>query len=291
MSKQLKIAIVTDSNSGILPNEAPDGVFVLPMPFLVNGEPYLENINLTQKGFYQLLDAQANVSTSQPSIGDVTDLWTELLRSYDEIVHIPMSSGLSQSCATAENLAKDFHGKVFVVDNHRISVTLKYSIMDAVKLREQGQTGAEIKEYLEKTAFDTSIYIAVDTMKYLKKGGRVTPAAAMIGTILKLKPILQIHGDKLDKYALPRNMQKAKDAMKQAVKEDIENVYAKYAENDELELSVAYTDNRADGEKFVEELKVLFPNMPVRFCEPLSLSISCHIGPGALGVAVTRILK
>lgn len=291
MSKQLKIAIVTDSNSGILPNEAPDGVFVLPMPFLVNGEPYLENINLTQKGFYQLLDAQANVSTSQPSIGDVTDLWTELLRSYDEIVHIPMSSGLSQSCATAENLAKDFHGKVFVVDNHRISVTLKYSIMDAVKLREQGQTGAEIKEYLEKTAFDTSIYIAVDTMKYLKKGGRVTPAAAMIGTILKLKPILQIHGDKLDKYALPRNMQKAKDAMKQAVKEDIENVYAKYAENDELELSVAYTDNRADGEKFVEELKALFPNMPVRFCEPLSLSISCHIGPGALGVAVTRILK
>ena len=290
MSKEIKVAIVTDSNSGLLEKNAPEGVFVLPMPFLINGEPYLENINLTQEEFYQLLDAQTNVSTSQPSIGDVTDLWTELLKEYDEIVHIPMSSGLSQSCSTAENLAKEFSGKVFVVDNHRISVTLKHSIMDAVKLRAQGKSGTEIKKYLEETAFDGSIYIAVDTMKYLKKGGRVTPAAAMIGTILKLKPILQIHGDKLDKYALPRNMLKAKDVMKQAVKEDIENAYAKYAANGELELSVAYTDNKAEGERFVEEIKAFFPNIHIRFCEPLSLSISCHIGPGALGVAITRVL-
>jgi DegV family protein with EDD domain len=290
MSKEIKIAIVTDSNSGLLEKNAPKGVFVLPMPFLINGEPYLENINLTQEEFYQLLDAQTNVSTSQPSIGDVTDLWTELLKEYDEIVHIPMSSGLSQSCATAENLAKEFSGKVFVVDNHRISVNLKHSIMDAVKLRAQGKSGTEMKKYLEETAFDGSIYIAVDTMKYLKKGGRVTPAAAMIGTILKLKPILQIHGDKLDKYALPRNMLKAKDVMKQAVKEDIENAYAKYAANGELELSVAYTDNKAEGERFVEEIKAFFPNIHIRFCEPLSLSISCHIGPGALGVAITRVL-
>lgn len=291
MSKQMKLAIVTDSNSGLLPNEAPEGVFVLPMPFLINGEPYLENVNLTQEGFYGLLDAQANVSTSQPSIGDVADLWTELLQEYDEIVHLPMSSGLSQSCATATNLAKDFDGKVFVVDNHRISVSLKHSVMDAVKLREKGKTGAEIKACLEEMAFDGSIYIAVDTMKYLKKGGRVTPAAAMIGTILKLKPILQIHGDKLDKYALPRNMQKAKELMKEAIKTDIENAYASYAANDELELCVAHTDNYEQAATFVEDVKASFPNLTVRFCEPLPLSISCHIGPGALGISVTRVIK
>lgn len=286
-----KIAIVTDSNSGLLPKDAPSDVFVLPMPFLINGEPYLENINLTQSEFYQLLDYQAAVSTSQPSIGDITDLWTELLSKYDAIVHIPMSSGLSQSCATASNLAKEFDGKVFVVDNHRISVSLKHSILDAVTLREQGKSAAEIKEYLENTAFDGSIYIAVDTMKYLKKGGRVTPAAAMIGTILKLKPILQIHGDKLDKYALPRNMQKAKELIKDALRTDIENTYAQYAANGELELSVAYTKNEELGIQFIDELQKAFPQLPVRFCDPLSLSVSCHIGPGALGVAITRVIK
>lgn len=285
-----KIAIVTDSNSGLLPKDAPSDVFVLPMPFLINGEPYLENINLTQSEFYQLLDYQAAVSTSQPSIGDITDLWTELLSKYDAIVHIPMSSGLSQSCATASNLAKEFDGKVFVVDNHRISVSLKHSILDAVTLREQGKSAAEIKEYLENTAFDGSIYIAVDTMKYLKKGGRVTPAAAMIGTILKLKPILQIHGDKLDKYALPRNMQKAKELIKDALRTDIENTYAQYAANGELELSVAYTKNEELGIQFIDELQKAFPQLPVRFCDPLSLSVSCHIGPGALGVAITRVI-
>ena len=286
-----KIAIVTDSNSGLLPKDAPSDVFVLPMPFLINGEPYLENINLTQSEFYQLLDYQAAVSTSQPSIGDITDLWTELLSKYDAIVHIPMSSGLSQSCATASNLAKEFDGKVFVVDNHRISVSLKHSILDAVTLREQGKSAAEIKEYLENTAFDGSIYIAVDTMKYLKKGGRVTPAAAMIGTILKLKPILQIHGDKLDKYALPRNMQKAKELIKDALRTDIENTYAHYAANGELELSVAYTKNEELGIQFIDELQKAFPQLPVRFCDPLSLSVSCHIGPGALGAAITRVIK
>lgn len=291
MSKQLKLAIVTDSNSGIIPDDAPDGVFVLAMPFLVNGEPYLENVNLTQDGFYELLNEQANVSTSQPSIGDVTELWTELLKEYDEIVHIPMSSGLSNSCATAIGLAKDFEGKVFVVDNHRISVTMKHSVMDAVKLREQGKSGAEIKEYLEKTAFDSSIYIAVDTMKYLKKGGRVTPAAAMIGTILKLKPILQIHGDKLDKYALPRNMQKAKELLKEAIKADMQNEYTRFVANGEMELCVAHTNNEAQAKLFVEEIKTAFPDLTVRFCEPLPLSISCHIGPGALGISITRVIK
>lgn len=291
MLNKAKIALVTDSNSGLLPNDTPDGVFVLPMPFLVNGEPYLENINLTQSDFYQLLDSQSAMATSQPSIGDVSDLWTELLNDYDEIVHIPMSSGLSQAFATANNLAKDFQGKVFVVDNHRISVPLKHSVMDAVKLREQGKSGAEIKQILEEMAFDGSIYIAVDTMKYLKKGGRVTPTAAMIGTILKLKPILQIHGDKLDKYALPRNTQKAKELIKNALKEDIENAYANYAQNDELILDVAYTDNEEQAKVFAQELQAAFPALSLRYCEPLPLSVACHVGPGALGAAVTRIIK
>ena len=232
-----KIAITTDSSSGILPNECTGkNVFLLPMPFLINGECYFENVNLTQDGFYEKLAAGADVSTSQPSVGELTEFWTDVLKSYDEIVHIPLSSGLSQSCASATALAKDFNGKVHVVNNRRVSVTLKQSVFDAEKLANQGKSALEIKEYLEKTADDSSIYIAVDTMKYLKKGGRVTPAAAMIGTILKIKPVLQIHGDKLDKYALARGNAKAKDAMKVAMKKDVETKFAKLVENGELAL-------------------------------------------------------
>lgn len=167
----MKTAIITDSNSGITQKEGKElGIFVLPMPFLIDGEPYLEDINLTQKEFYEhLKNPETNVSTSQPSIGDVIDLWNEVLRNYDEIVHIPMSSGLSQTCATAEALAKDFGGKVHVVNNQRISITQKESVFDALKLLERGKSGTEIKEYLEATKFDSSIYIAVDTMKYLKR--------------------------------------------------------------------------------------------------------------------------
>lgn len=292
MSNIKKIAIVTDSNSGIHPDEAAQlGVYVLPMPFLVNDEPYLENINLSQAEFYSLLDMQANVSTSQPSPGDVMELWEKLLKEYDELVHIPMSSGLSQSCATATTLAKDFGGSVQVVDNHRISVTLRESVCDAIKLREQGKSAAEIKEYLEKTGGQSSIYIAVDTMKYLKKGGRVTPVAAAIGSILKIKPVLQIHGEKLDKYALARGTAKAKEIMKAAIKADLEGSFAKYVEKGEMTLSVAHTNNEEEIKKFIEELKTAFPNIPIRFCEPLSLSVSCHIGPGAIAVSCNRIIK
>ncbi len=291
MPELKKIAIVTDSNSGILPNEAPESVFVVPMPFLVNGEPYFENINLTQEGFYKLLDTEASVSTSQPSVGDLTELWTEILKTHDEIVHIPMSSGLSNSCATATILAKDFNGKVFVADNRRISITLKQSILDAVTLREKGLSGKEIKEKLEENAANSSIYIVVDTMKYLKKGGRVTPAAAMIGTILKMKPILQIHGAKLDKFALPRNMQKAQDIIKETLKKELEEKYATFVEEGEMELSVAHTNNEDLARSFLEIAKLAFPKVPVRFCDPLSLSVACHIGPGSLGVAITRVVK
>ena len=287
-----KIAIVTDSNSGILAEEFKDqGVHVIPMPFLVNGEPYLENITLTQEKFYELLESNASVSTSQPSIGDLMELWDALLKEYDQLLHIPMSSGLSHSCATASTLAKDYNGKVLVIDNKRISVTLKESVLEAVKLRDAGKTAEEIKEYLENTSRYSSIYIAVDTMKYLKKGGRVTAGAAMIGTILKIKPVLQIHGDKLDKYALVRGLQKAKDAMKSAVKADLEGEYAEYVKKGEMTISVAHTNCEADALAFAEELKAAFPNSPFRYCNPLSLSVSCHIGPGAVAVALTRIAK
>ena len=292
MCSQKKIAVTTDSNSGILPEELKkEGVFVLPMPFLVNGEPYFENINLTQAGFYALLEQQTNVSTSQPSPGDLADFWTEVLNEYDEIVHIPMSSGLSQSCASASIVAQEFDGKVHVVDNRRISVTMKESVYDALTLRKQGKSAAEIKEYLLKTAGDSAIYIAVDTMKYLKKGGRVTPAAAMIGTILKLKPILQIHGERLDKYGLGRSMGKAKEIMLNAIKNDIQTRFASFAENGELGISVAHTNNETEAQRFVQEIKNAFPNLPFRFCDPLSLSVSCHIGPGALAVTLSRFMK
>ena len=261
------------------------------MPFLVNGEPHLENIDLSQEEFYTLLNEQATVSTSQPSIGDLSELWENILKDYEYIVHIPMSSGLSQSYATAKMLAKDYDGKVIVVDNHRISITMRESVMDAVKLRAQGKSAVEIKEYLEATAPDSSIYIVVDTMKYLKKGGRVTPAAAAISSILKLKPVLQIHGEKLDKYALTRGSLKAKETLKNAIKNDLETVFAKYVENGEMCVSFAYTDNKEEVEAFAKEFQTLMPNVPVHFCDPLALSVACHIGPGAIGFACCRFIK
>ncbi len=287
-----KIAITTDSNSGILEKETQGrGIFVLPMPFLVGGEAYFENVNLTQNEFYAYLSANASVSTSQPSIGDLAAFWEEILKEYDEIVHIPMSSGLSQSCATAKTVAKDFDGKVYVVDNHRISVTLKESVLDAEKLREKGMSATEIRSYLEKTSADSSIYIAVDTMKYLKKGGRVTPAAAAIGTILRLKPVLQIQGERLDKFAIARSLLKAKDTMKNAIKRDLDDRFKAFVERGEMTISVAHTNAEYEAELFLAELQQWIPNIPVRFCDPLSLSVSCHIGPGALAVALTRIVK
>lgn len=292
MSNQRKIAVTTDSNSGIMPDELKnEGVFILPMPFLIDNAAYYENINLSQDEFYALLDKQSSVSTSQPSPADMAEFWTGILKEYDEIIHIPMSSGLSQSCASAALAAQDFNGKVYVVDNRRISVTLKESIFNALTLRAQGKTAAEIKEFLVETAGDASIYIAVDTMKYLKKGGRVTPAAAMIGTILKIKPVLRLQGEKLDRFALSKSISKAKEVMKNAMKHDLSGRLASLAENGELGISVAYTNNRAEAELFLEEIKSSFPNLPVRFCDALSLSVACHIGPGALAIAASRIVK
>lgn len=287
-----KTAIVTDSNSGITQKEGKElGIFVLPMPFLIDDTPHFEDIDLTQEEFYLHLKGNANVSTSQPSIGDLLDFWNNILKDYEEIVHIPMSSGLSQSCATATALAKDFDGKIHVVNNQRISITQKESVFDAIKLLERGKTAKEIKNYLEDTKFDSSIYISLDTMKYLKKGGRVTPAAAAIGSILKIKPVLQIQGEKLDKFALARSAAKAKETMKAAIEKDLQTRFKAFADNGEMVISVAHTANYGEADLFAEELKTMFPNIPFRFSDPLSLSVACHIGPGALAVACTRVVK
>lgn len=288
-----KVKIVTDSNSGITQAEAEKlGISVLPMPFLIDGEQFFEDVNLAQEEFYAHLKKDAAVSTSQPAIGDVTDLWDKLLQEGDcELVHIPMSSGLSESCHTAEALAKEYGGKVLVVNNQRISISQKQSVYDAIELVKRGKSAAEIKEYLENTKYDSSIYIALDTLKYLKKGGRLTPAAALIGTILKIKPVLQIQGEKLDAFKKVNTLKKAKEVMIAALRSDLTTRFAKYAASGEMTIAVAHTDNYGEAEIFVNELKAAFPEIPVTFADPLSLSVSCHIGPGSLACSAIRIVK
>ena len=287
-----KIRIVTDSNSGITQSEAEKlGISVIPMPFLIDGEEYFEDINLTQEQFYEHLRGDAAVSTSQPSVASVTELWDKLLKEDCEIVHIPMSSGLSETCHTAQNLAKEYGGKVHVVDNQRISVTQKQSVFDAMKLAATGRSGAEIAEYLTATKFDSSIYISLDTLKYLKKGGRLTHAAALIGTILKIKPVLQIQGEKLDAFKKVHSLKQAKQEMIAAIRNDLATRFAQFRKDGEMTISVAHTDNYAEAETFRNELQEIFPDVPVTYVDPLSLSVSCHIGPGALAVTATRILK
>jgi len=288
----MKTAIVTDSNSGITQSQAKEmGVFVVPMPFLIDGEQYYEDINLTQEGFYEKLKSDANVSTSQPIVGELLEFWDNVLKDYDEMVYIPMSSGLSQSCATAQALAKDYNGKIHVVDNQRISVTQRASVEDALKLVAVGKTAEEIKKYLTDTKFDSSIYIMVDTMKYLKKGGRVTPAAAAVATILKLKPVLQIQGEKLDKFAIAKTTKQSKSMMIEQMKKDMAERFASYRANGEMKLFVAHTENYEEAERFANEIRAAFPDIPVTHVDPLSLSVSCHIGPGALAVATARVVK
>lgn len=285
-----KIAVVTDSNSGITQRQAAEyGVHVLPMPFMIDDETFYEDINLDQKGFYEKLEGGADVVTSQPSPDSVLTLWEKLLKDYDEIVHIPMSSGLSGSCQSAVMLARDFVGKVQVVNNQRISVTQRQSVLDAKLLAEKGESAARIKEILEQDKFNSSIYIMLDTLYYLKKGGRITPAAAAIGTILKLKPVLQIQGEKLDAFAKARTTNQGKQIMINAIRNDMETRFGG-ARADNIWLQVAYTKDDKAAELFAEELKERFGEFDM-VCNPLSLSVACHIGPGALAVACCKKLK
>lgn len=286
-----KVAIITDSNSGITQREAKElGIFVLPMPFTMEEKEYFEDISLTQEQFYEKLEGGAEIATSQPSPDSVMELWDRVLEDNDQIVCIPMSSGLSGTTQTAIMLSMEYDGRVVVVDNQRISVTQRQSVLDAKLLADQGKNAEEIADILMKTKMDSDIYIMVDTLKYLKKGGRVTPAAAAIGEILHLKPVLQIHGEKLDAFAKARNMKSAKNLMLNAIKKDIVANLGEIPEADAPNapwIAMAHTKNEEEAKKWREELAEEFPGYDIHI-DPLSLSVACHIGPGALALAWTK---
>lgn len=283
-----KIAIVTDSNSGITQADGKKiGIYVLPMPFMIDEVTYYEDIDLTQEQFYEKLKSGANIATSQPSPDSVISLWDKLLQEYDEIVHIPMSSGLSGSCQSAMAFAADYDGRVQVVNNQRISVTQRQSALDALQLAAADKDAAQIKEFLENDKFNSSIYIMLDTLYYLKKGGRITPAAAAIGTMLRLKPVLTIQGEKLDAFAKARTTSQGKTMMINAIKKDINERFGGMTEDKHIWLQIAYTHDRAAAEQFRTEVEAEFPGYDIHI-DPLSLSVACHIGPGALALACCK---
>lgn len=285
-----KIAIMTDSNSGITQKEAEVlRIRVLPMPFLIDGETFFEEISLTQEQFYERLAQDVDISTSQPSPEDVTKAWEELLEENESIVYIPMSSGLSGSCQTAIMLADDYEGKVQVVDNQRISVTQRQSVLDAIELAKEGKTAVQIKEILEANKFESSIYIMLDTLKYLKKGGRITPAAAALGSALRLKPVLQIQGEKLDAFSIARTKNQGVSKMLAAIEEDIKTRFGGLDNMENIHMEVAHTVNEEAALELVEMIKERFGVETVDMY-PLSLSISCHIGAGSLAVACSKRL-
>lgn len=286
-----KIAVMTDSNSGITQIEAKEmGITVLPMPFIIDGKTYYEDISLTQEEFYEKLAQNADVSTSQPSVEDVLKYWDKALEDAEELVYIPMSSGLSGSCSTAQMLSKDYNGRVQVVDNQRISVTQRQSAVDAMELAGRGMNAAQIKELLEQEKMQSSIYIMLDTLTYLKKGGRITPAAAALGTALRLKPVLQIQGEKLDAFTIARTKKQGVAKMINAMETDIKERFGGMENMDHIHIEVAHTANEEAAKEFEEELREHFGVKNEIICNPLSLSVSCHIGPGALAVACSKAI-
>lgn len=282
-----KVAIATDSNSGITQAEAQTlGIRVLPMPFYINEELFFEDVTLTQEAFYRRLAEDADISTSQPSPGDVTDLWEKLLESHDQVVYIPMSSGLSASCETALMLSSDYRGRVFVVDNQRISITQRQSVLDALEMARAGMDGQAIHDVLVRERLESSIYITVDTLKYLKKGGRVTAAGAAIGTVLNIKPVLTIQGAKLDAFAKARGWKSAKKIMLDAMERDIAQRFA----GQEIHLAAAYTCTDEEAQEWKGELEARFPGYEIHM-DRLSLSVACHIGAGSMAVGCSRVVR
>ena len=288
-----RTAIITDSNSGITQKQAGElGIYVVPMPFYIDGELYYEDINLTQEAFYEKLEHDAQISTSMPAMGDIMDLWNRLLNEYEEIVYIPMSSGLSGSCAAAAMLAEDepYAGKVFVVNNQRISVTQRQSALDAAAMAQQGIGGEEIRKRLEETKFDSSIYITVDTLKYLKKGGRITPAAAALGTLLRIKPVLQIQGEKLDSFAKCRTMKHARQTMLDAIDKDLKERFRLADHPEQAIIAAAYTCSLEEAADWKKQIQEHYPDHEI-IMNPLSLSVSCHIGPGSMAVTISKKME
>lgn len=285
-----KIAIITDSNSGINFEAGKEiGVRVLPMPFLIDGKTYYEEISLSQTEFFEKLESDVDISTSQPSPESVMKIWDEALEEADEVVYIPMSSGLSSSCHTALMLADDYEGKVQVVDNQRISVTQRQSVLDALELAKRGLTAAQIKEELERVKFESSIYIMLDTLKYLKKGGRITPAAAALGLALRLKPVLTIQGEKLDAFAIAKTKKQGVKKMLSAIEDDINSRFGGVDHMENIHMEIAHTKNPEAAEELRQQIIEKFGVKQVDLY-PLSLSIACHIGPGSLAVACSKVI-
>ena len=284
----MKTAIMTDSNSGIMKSEAESlGIFSLPMPVIIDGVTCYEGIDLTQEMFYLSLTGGKDVSTSQPSPGEVMGMWDEILAGgYDEIVHIPMSSGLSNSYESAAGLAKEYGGKVQVADNHRISVTLRESVLEAKELADEGRSAKEIKKELEERAYESCIYITVDTLEFLKKGGRITPAGAALGAVLNIKPVLTIQGERLDAFAKVRGMKKGKHKMLEAVRHDLDTRFGDI-ETSRIVIGAAGSGLTKEEElEWTDTLREAFPGAAVYY-NPLSFSVGSHTGPGAVGTAVS----
>lgn len=284
-----KIVVATDSHSGLSPQQAKEmGILLLPMPFYFGEECYYEEVSLTRNMFFERLNAGETVSTSQPSPEEVLKFWREGLKEYDEIVYIPMSSGLSGSCHTAMMLAQDeeFEDKVFVVDNGRMSTPLVRSLLDAQEMAKEGLSGKEIKKILEDTKELISVYIAVETLEYLKKGGRISATTAAVGTLLNIKPILKLGVGLLETYKNSRGMKKAKKEMLEAIQSDMENAFREYYDKGEIYLLAASSADEETTKAWVEEVKDFFPEMEV-LSGNLSLGVCCHTGPGALGVGVS----
>lgn len=285
-----RIAVITDSNSGINFEDAKElGIKVLPMPFLIDGKTYFEEISLSQEEFFEKLENDVDISTSQPSPESVMKIWDEALEEADEVVYIPMSSGLSSSCHTALMLADDYDGKVQVVDNQRISVTQRQSVLDAMELAKRGLTAVQIKEKLEKVKFESSIYIMLDTLKYLKKGGRITPAAAAFGSALRLKPVLTIQGEKLDAYAIAKTKKQGVKKMLVAIEDDINKRFGGTDHMENIHMEIAHTKNPEAAEDLKQQIIEKFGVTEVDLY-PLSLSIACHIGPGSIAVACSKVI-
>lgn len=288
----MKIAIVTDDNAGFTKEEAKEyNIFIVKMPVIINGETKFQGVDLTEDEFYTLLESNAEVHTSQPAPGQLIELWDELLKTYDQIIQIPMSSGLSEECNNAKSLAQSYPGKVFVVDNHRVSVTLKESVRDAIRLLKEGKTAEEIVQILEKEAHESTIYIMVNTLKYLKRGGRVTPAGAALGSALHIKPVLSIYGEKLDAYKKAIGTKKAKQIIIDAVLNDLKNKF-KNVPKDKIAFAVAYSHNLEEAIEFRKEFGAAIGVNPENIeINPLSLSVGTHVGPGILAAAVSKSIK
>lgn len=282
-----KTAVITDSNSGISQDYAKElGISVIPMPFTINNETFLDGINLSREEFFQRMEEGADIVSSQPSPASVMQTWDKALETHDEVVYIPMSSGLSGSCQSAMMLSDDYEGRVQVVNNQRISVTMRRSVEDAIELVERGWNAQQIKEELERVKFDSSIYIMLDTLKYLKKGGRITPAAAAIGSLLRIKPVLQIKGERLDAFSKARTLAQGKNIMINAMRHDMETEYGGVNPNN-IWLYAVQAQCPEPFAEYSKEVRAAFPDFPV-IDDRLSLSICCHIGPGALAIACSK---